>query len=394
MGFLFDPRMRDAIGRFHGLGTSGAPQLVEPSAAESNSVALDPGIVLGTATVIPTSAISTSVALTPIVQLTQLVIPATATSTSVALSPSVTFGAITIVGGNFTLIQEGLAQLVFNDSLGNVIVPSSVISGTPANVTVTSGGLCQGILGTGTSVITASLAGYTDGTITITCSGGRIIMDPAVGTNSVVNNDPITSWLDSNSNSFTGTGLTATIYKTSGVNGKPAIVFDGLAGNFQSPAVADYNKASWTELVCLKPTAASATATSRNIISNGNGSTSGYTMQLDTSDKNVLRVFNGSAHVTTGSTTSLNNPHYLLSKYSSGASPQIRISVDAGADTTTTGANYTANAGTFQHRIGSDNSGTGNFTQMELYLRIFINRATTTTEDAQLKLRGKTLLGL
>lgn len=89
MGILLDPRARDAIARFHGLGTSGAPQIVTPSASESTSFANDPLISLGGISVSPLAATSSSVALTPTIGLAQDVFPAVATSSSVAKTPSI-----------------------------------------------------------------------------------------------------------------------------------------------------------------------------------------------------------------------------------------------------------------------------------------------------------------
>jgi len=293
-------------------------------------------------------------------------------------------GTLVITSGAVTLINGGETAVTVTDGTNPVTGCTLLISDSTKAVAVG-----QEVIGTaesGTYTVTATKAGYTNSSpVTFTCSGNCFILDPASGTNTVVNGGAVTSWADSAGNSFTGTGT----YLTSGTNGKPAVSLNGTTDTLASPSTTSYNASFFYELLCIKPTA--NPASNRSVISSNNGSTSGYICQIDTSNNIRMTVLNGTSHVITGAAVSLNNPHYLT--YSIDAA-NCSVIVDNGSAVTTGTGNYTVNGSALVSRLGCNVGATGNFTACELYLRIFVARTPTATEIAQLQLRGKNLLGL
>lgn len=306
--------------------------------------------------------------------------------TVVLLQPSSAASVLTLVitSGAVTLINGGMTAVTVTDGTNPVTGCTLVISdGTKATA---SGQNVTGTAESGTYTVKATRAGYTDSsTVTFTCSGGCLILDPNVGTNTIINAGAVTTWNDSQGNMFVGTGT----YKTSGVNGQNAVTFNGTTDAFASPSLTSYNNVTFYEFVCLVPTTSSAS--NRNVTSLNVSSTSGYTTSIDTSNLQRMSTFDGSAHNTTNATLSLSTPYYLTSAENI-ANSQILIANNT--TTNTSGSGYTANGTALTHRVGANSTGLGNFAAMDLYLRIYVNRYPSSTERAQIQLRGKTLLGL
>lgn len=300
------------------------------------------------------------------------------------VAPTAATLTLVITSGAVTLINGGMTAVTVTDGTNPVTGCTLIISdGTKASA---SGQNVTGTAESGTYTVTATKASYTNSSpVTFTCSGGCLILDPNSGTNTIINLGAVTTWNDSAGNMFVGTGT----YKTGGVNGQNAVTFNGTTDAFASPSLTSYNNGTFYEFMCLVPT--SSSASNRNLTSLNVSSTSGYTTSIDTSNLQRMSTFDGSAHNTTNATLSLSTPYYLTSAENI-ANSQILIANNT--TTNTSGSGYTANGSALTHRVGANSTGLGNFTAMDLYLRLYVNRYPTATERAQIQLRGKTLLGL
>jgi hypothetical protein len=316
-------------------------------------------------------------------------------------SPTWTGGGIRITGGDFTLIQRGLSQLAFTDSLGSTIVPDTVTSSDTSKATVTNGGLLTGVGTSGTTVITAAKAGYASGTITVTSSGGHVMdLIASSGTSTTTDTNPVTSWIDRGSGAQTwAEAVFSPTYLASGSNGQPALLFDGTTQFISSPSTTAYNVAGSDsfEWICLRTTSDGG-ATNRNLTTHYEGSAVFRGMQFLATTGNVARCQYGSS----SASRLLDNPsanllaaapHYLAASLFSVGSNTQRLYMDGVSVATDTVA-YRDNNAAIVHRMGVTQTLGSNYAGQEVYWRGKTNRALTATELAQMFLAMKTLLGL
>lgn len=293
---------------------------------------------------------------------------------TLTVNSGATSGGLTIPGGDRTLVYYGTEQLVVLDDSNNPVSGCTMVISDGTKGADHGSYNLFGLGKSGTFQVYFTHSTYTNSApITITCRPS-IVLDPAVGLSktgggALSDGDAVTGWTDSNGNAFTLTGT----YKASGINGKPAVTFNGTSNNVLSPSTTDYNGSTIYEALLIK-TSSDGGSSSRNLVSTlVNANLKGYNFALNTS--NFLRGTTGTGSGTsaiggTGPDTVLSSARAAVTlKCSNGSQALFKNGTAEGTSTSTFAANTVA----VQHRLMSSNDGTGNYTGGDLYLRIYVS---------------------
>lgn len=283
-------------------------------------------------------------------------------SPSATVSGTTTGQALSVTGGNFTLINKGHQVLSITDGT-NAVAGCTISSSDTSKVDVYSGYTVVGKADSGSVTLTISHAGYTNTTVTVTCSALDLVETGSAGTSTTTNGAANTSWTDQSPTGVVYSEATnPPTYTASSVNSLPGLTFNGTTSRLQSPgAVAALNGAACSVFAIIKPSASGdSRASGRQFLGNLNNSTSrGFFLSLNSSNQVTLTLGTGTASAVVASSTTYTggNPLKVVALLATG-NQTLRV----GGAQVQTGTNpYAPNTSTSPSSLGCNYAGTGNF---------------------------------